>query len=290
MLKSIFITTIAVLNLEPVEIAYQEAFSYLTVEQGVIGKDVAEVWDAPHTEGRKFLLMKANSDKEVYLRFVQLPPVDGYSPMNNHGWNGTELLVLDPDKIAEELENSSFELIGAPKDLWPNGPRAMQVIGPGDEVLYLTRNQEFATSAEVDRVFIMVLGGPSMNAFADFYGNQLGLEVGDPIPFNISVVSKAQGRPPETRYPLAVATVSSDFLIELDEYPSDVNPKPMVNGEIPPGVSMVSFMVDSLNIDDLKYRAEPIRIDDFPYSGRRTAVTIGPAGEWLELIEHSDVR
>ena len=82
--------------------------------------------------------------------------------MTTFGWNATELLVKDPDALAEQLvTGSAFRMIGPPKDLWaaPDAPRAMQVKGPGNEVLYLTRNLDFDFSGYVDRVFIMVVGG-----------------------------------------------------------------------------------------------------------------------------------
>ena len=177
MLKTIVIVTITVLNLGSIESAYQQEFSYKTVEQGSVSGELAEVWAAPNMEGRDYLIMQADSDSEVYLRFVELPGVQGYAPMTTHGWNATELLVEDPDQLASQLVDSAFVTIGPPKDLWqaPNAPRAMQVQGPGDEVLYLTRNGDFVTKTAVDRVFIMVLAGPSMQAFADFYGEKLGV-------------------------------------------------------------------------------------------------------------------
>jgi len=287
MLKTIIVVTIAVLNLESVETAYQEEFGYSTIEQSAVSEDLAATWGAPHMQGSKYLLMQAESEAEVYLRFVQNPEVQGYAPMTTHGWNATELLVKDPDALAEQLVDSEFEIIGPAKDLWPapDAPRAMQVQGPGNEVVYLTRNNDFVTKTAVDRAFIMVLGGPSMQAFADFYGNKLGLQVGDATPFKISVVSRAQQLPPDTTYPLAIATVSPEFLIELDEYPVAVGPRPVVAGELPPGVAMVSFTVENLDAIELDFRAAPRVLDDFPYNGRRTAVVVGPAGEWLELLE-----
>ena len=113
------------------------------------------------------------------------------------------------------------------------------------------------------------------------------MDVSPATPFSISVVSNAQGRPPETKYPLAIATVSDEYLVELDEYPADIPFRPMVDGEIPPGTSMVSFLVENLseleNVAD--FRAAPQVIEAFPYKGKRAAVIEGPAGEWLELVE-----
>ena len=48
---------------------------------------------------------------------------------------------------------------------------------------------------------------------------------------------------------------------------------------------MVSIGVDRLEDLKVEWRAPPTRIAEFPYNGRRTAVTTGSAGEWLEFIE-----
>jgi catechol 2,3-dioxygenase-like lactoylglutathione lyase family enzyme len=287
MLKSIVIITLTVLNLAPVEKAYHDSLDYRTIERGVISEALSSTWNTPAAEGRDYLLMQPASNAEVYLRFVEGPDVDGYAPLTTLGWNATELLVTDPDALAVKLEGSAFQIVGPPKDLWaaPNAPRAMQTLGPGNEILYLTRNGNFETQTFVDRVFIMVVGGPSMDEFRDFYRSKLDVTIGDATPFPISVISNAQGLPADTTYPLAVAEISSAFLIEFDEYPDTVKPRPVRSGDLPPGTAMVSFYVDSLDLIDVTWNAPPEPISEFPYSGRRVGVTVGPAGEWLELIE-----
>lgn len=287
MLKTILIITISVLDLGAVETAFEAHLDYATVERGTVSEVLGSVWNAPASAGRQYVMMRPASEAEVYLRFVAGPAVVGYAPLTTWGWNATELLVTDPDALAARLEGTPFEVIGRPKDLWdaPNAPRAMQTLGPANEVLYLTRNPDFPTLAAVDRVFIMVVGGPSMTALSEFYTAQLGLPVGQATPFPISVLARAQGLPAATTYPLAIATISEDFLIELDEYPTAVGPRPIASGHLPPGTAMVSFEVDSLDKFDLIWRTEPKAIDAFPYDGRRVAVTVGPAGEWIELIE-----
>jgi hypothetical protein len=47
---------------------------------------------------------------------------------------------------------------------------------------------------------------------------------------------------------------------------------------------MVTFVVDALP-DSLEYLAPPVALPKAPYHGRRAAVCIGAAGEWIELIE-----
>jgi hypothetical protein len=286
-LKSIVIVTISVLNLASVEDAYQDHLGYTAVDQGELSAQVAGAWDAKSMTGREYLVMQPSSNEQVYLRFIENPTTEDHGAMTTHGWNATELLVKDPDTLAVQLADSPFTIIGPPKDLWaaPNAPRAMQVRGPAEEVLYLTRNVDFEFSAFVDRVFIMVLAGPSMGELNEYYSNSMGLAVGDATPFKISVVSNAQSLPADTTYPLAIATVSKQFLIELDEYPASIGPRPVTDGYLPPGTSMVTFEVEDLDAFDVAWRATPKALGGLPYAGRRTAVTVGPAGEWIELIE-----
>jgi len=288
MLKSILIVTISVFNLGDIETAYRDFLDHQVVNSNTISAELGAAWDADAMAGREMLLMQPESEAAVYLRFVENKAVEGYAPMTTHGWNGTELLVKDPDGVADRLADSPFEIIGPPKDLWeaPNAPRAMQALGPSDEVLYLTRNDDFEINTSIDRTFIMVLGGPSMDAMGAFYGDTFGLEVGDPMPFPISVISNAQNKPLDTTYPLAIATVSKEFLIELDEYPADAPPRPILPGHLPPGIAMVTFeYVGELDDLDVEWRAKPRRIDAFPYNGRDAGVIVGAAGEWIELVE-----
>lgn len=287
MLKSIVIVTISVLNLAAVEDAYRDHLGYTAVDQGELSAAVAGAWDAQNMTGREYLVMQPSSKEPVYLRFIENPATEGHTAMTTHGWNATELLVKNPDTLAEQLADSPFTIIGPPKDLWaaPNAPRAMQVSGPAGEVLYLTRNLNFKFNSFVDRVFIMVLAGSSMAGLNEFYSNKMGLTVGDATPFKIGVVSRAQNLPADTAYPLAIATVSKRFLIELDEYPASIGARQVNDGYLPPGTSMVTFEVGDLDTFDVAWRAAPKALNELLYGGRRTAVTVGTAGEWIELIE-----
>jgi len=297
MLKTIIIVTHLVPSISAIETAYIEHLDYQTVESGKISSDLASLWDAPAMAGQDFLIMKPASNAEVFLRFVKNPTNTSVAPMTTYGWNATELLVTDPDSLAVRLANSPFTMIGPPADLYPSkdAPRAMQVQGPADEVLYLTRIIPAGTrfplgsaDSPVDRVFIVVVGGPSMEKLTAFYGDRLGLPVTEPSAFKISVLSKANRLPKETTYPLAVAQFTEKFLVELDEYPDVTSARPTSTGALPPGMAMVSFDTDNLDKLDLTWRKPPRSIDAFPYNGRRTAVTVGPAGEWLEIIENRE--
>jgi len=287
MLKTILVVTLSVLNLGTVENAWEEYLGYETVDHGVISAELGEVWNAPDMAGHDYLIMQPQSGADVYVRFVEDTATPDYMPLASHGWNATELLVTDPDALATRMQDSPFEVVGPPADLWaaPDAPRAMQAVGPGNEVLYLTRNNDFTINSPVDRVFIMVLGGQSLAELSDYYADKMGLSLGDPLQLPVPFMADIQGVAPDTLYRLRVAILSPQFLLELDEYPSGIGRRSIKPGHLPPGTAMVSFTADNLDALDVDWRATPAAIQSFPYNGRRAGVTVGPAGEWLELIE-----
>ena len=294
MLKSIMMVTMLVTNLNTIEEAYDTYLGYQVVEEGLIDRSLGSTWGARGMNKHPYIIMQPSSGEEVYLRFIEDKSMTNYTPMGTHGWNSTEILVEDPDALAMKLSNSSFNIIGLPYDLYPtpNAPRAMQVLGPSNEILYFTRiipegsgfNLGSAQSF-VDRVFIMVVGGPSMKALQEFYKEKLNMPVGEASDWTIGVISKLNDLPEDTTYPLAIASFKENFLIELDEYPPVVVPRKRAVNHLPPSTSVVSFLIDSLDDFDIEWRRPPRLIQDFPYNGRRVGVTIGPAGEWIELIE-----
>jgi len=310
MLESILMVTMLVTNLSVTEQAYDDYLGYDTVVKGNVNENLASIWDAEDMINHPYIIMQPESGEEVYLRFIEDKEQTNYKPVGTHGWNSTEILVEDPDKLADELDNSPFEIIGMPYDLYPteNAPRAMQVLGPSDEMIYLTRiipdgsgyNLGSAKSY-VDRVFIMVVGGPSMEDLQNYYRDTFDMPVSEASDWTIGVISRLNNLPEDTVYPLAIAEFEKDFLIELDEYPKDscqffffslikickdaIVPREIAEGHLPPSTSVVSFYVDSMDEIDVNWREEPTSIDAFPYNGRKVGVTVGVAGEWIELVE-----
>jgi hypothetical protein len=294
MLKEIAIITITVSNLTQVETAWEEHFAYHVRDQGVISSELSDYLNASETKGQDYIIMQPQNNAPVYIRFIEDEAVSDYTPMTSYGWNATELLVSDPDAIAADMgtEDSLFEVVGAPKDLWPapNAPRAMQAVGPGGELLYLTRNLQAAgalgldeTMPLVERPFIMVLGGPSMSELTEFYGGTLELLVDAPSFFKISMISKANNLDPETTYPLSIAYAAPGYLIEMDELPEMTGPRVVAEGHLPPGVAIVGFNSDGIS-EEVEWVSELQELEEFPYNGRSAGIFRGPAGELIEVI------
>lgn len=295
MLKTIAIVTLVVRGLAGVEPAYEQHLGYVPVERGATPAELARQWDAPAMAGQAFVLLRPASGEEVYLRLIEAPagapPVE---PFMTRGWNAAELLVTDTDALAARLADSPFRVIGPPKNLMPGdkAPRAMQVVGPADEVLYLTRIIPGGSGYDlgeahspVDRVFITVVGGASMESLRTFWSADMGLAVGEPGAWVIPVLAAAHGLPADTRFPLSVAAMPKDYLVELDQYPATARDRPRAEGALPRGIAMVSFTAERLDDLHLAWRRPPAPVSAPPYAGRRAATTIGSAGEWIEVIE-----
>lgn len=295
MLKEIALVTITVTNLAQVEEAWTEHFAYEVRERGSVSAAQADYWQAPAAAGLPYVVMTTENASGA-VRFIEDAAVAEYDYMTSHGWNATELLVRDTDQVAAGMTDAHFDVIGQPRALWdaPDAPRVMQAVGPGGELLYLTTNAQAASALGVadslplvERPFIMVVGGPSMADFRDFYGAALGLTVDPPTPFRITTISKANQLDLATTYPLALAYLAPGYMIELDELPAAIGPRTIAPGHLPPGVALVSFTVDQFpdGAGAIDWVSTPRMQPDYPSAGRRTALIRGPAGELLELIE-----
>jgi catechol 2,3-dioxygenase-like lactoylglutathione lyase family enzyme len=293
MLTAIIAVTLIVPDLGAIERAYGAYLGYQVVERGSLPSEVAALWNASALAGREYMVMRPASGAAVYLRVVQQDPVDGYAAMKTLGWNSNEILVQDTYAIRGKLEGSPFEVIGEPKGLSMNPEIvAMQALGPAGELIYLTRIPEGkslfnlgSARSFVDRTFIVVLGGHDMQAMRRFYAETLRMPVTEAAPSTISVLARAWDLPAETQFPLAIVRFPQDFLIELDAYPATATPRPRREGELPPGIAMVTFQAADLDAIAADFVTPPRRIDAFPYAGRRAALLRGAAGELIELIE-----
>jgi len=293
-LRFLEIVTHSVECLDIARSAWVNWLGYRVVAEGELGAELCAAWDTPASAGRPWCLLQPASGAEVYIRFVETAIRNSFSPAS-YGWCATELLVTDPDRLLADLATSPFPHIAGPMDLFaqPRAPRALQMVGPSGELIYFTRilpggsryGMKGATSP-VDRPFIVPVSGPSMTAMHAFYGDVLGLRTMPSVPFINSIMARACDVDERTPFSLSVVPIPGRrFLIELDELPPGLPRRHRPQGELPGGMAMVSFVVERIDAVPVAWRADPRPVTEALYAGRRTGVTEGPAGEWLELIE-----
>ena len=274
-------------DLEATQAGYTQELSYRVVESGSVTDEDAQAWSAPLSVGAPWLLMQPETESDFEFRFIQRPPETAFVPMRSFGWSAAEILVEDVDRLGEKLTGSAhFETIGAPMNLsFTDDIRAMQVTGHGGEVLYLTQVKADVPGmdlprarCEVDRTFIVILGGPDIHALQAFYHQRFSIPKTPVISSRARVLSRAFELPPETEYPISAMPLAGQSLIEVDEFPDLAETRPGDAGLMPPGIAMVSFQVDEFPSD-----LTPVKLESSAYRGQEVAWLRGPVGELIEL-------
>ncbi|MEC9375548.1 MAG: hypothetical protein VYA80_04160 [Pseudomonadota bacterium] len=296
-LLDIKMVTHCVSNLSKEIAAWSQYLDYELITQATVDQSLCKAWNTPKELGRPYALMAPKNGGNTFIRFLETGTRIGYWPPVTWGWNATEILVSDPDALLEKLDNSPIHCFSGPDDLYdhPKAPRAIQTLSPSGAMLYFTRIKPggsrygiHGAKTSVDRIFNVVLGGPSLDELQHFYSHIMGLRVGNPMMFKMTLAAQASNANPETLFPICVAPIRARHnILELDEYPDITTMRPREAGCIPGGMSMVSFRVKNLDEVELNLRAEPVVINSkiAPYQNQRVAIIEGPAGEWLELIE-----
>lgn len=294
--RSLVGVTLVAPDLDAIETAYARWLDYRVAGRSVVDPGLARSWDAPAMAGRRQLLLAPASGERVYVRCVEGASLAGAEPLRTWGWNATEVLVADPDALALRLRESPFRIVGPPANLAYNEHvRAMQVLGPAGELLYLTRIPPGKSLFDlgsartfVDRVFIVVAGGRDVASLLAFYRDVLGMPVTEARETTVGVLNEAWGLPPGHQTRVGIARFPSSFLVELDEYPPGAGLRPQRPGELPPGMALVSLAVRDLETFQ-PHAVGPATISRGPpYDGRRALTLRGAAGELLELVEDPD--
>ena len=295
MLKNIAIVTVMVKSLEITELVYQSELSYKLIHKGVVSEDMASGWGTKNITGRPFLLMGPTNNEAVYLRFIESEEFDkNFRSLKTFGWNAIEILVRDTEKIFLTLKDSQyFRIVGKPVYISDEKSiKAMQVLGPSNELIYFTSIEKpektglmiKEASTEIDRIFILILGVDNIESLRRYYSEKFNIVTSDPAPYRIRTLSNEHGLPIETKFPLSIAKLSDKSLIEIDEYPKASIYRENKANELPPGIAMVSFYVDSIP-NNLPFISPVTANKEPPYNNRKSAVIRGAVGELIEIIE-----
>lgn len=232
---------------------------------------------------------------DFVFRFIELPPVPGYRAFKSHGWQAAELIVACVDDLAERFRDSPFEVVAPPMDLsFCPDIRAMQIRGPGGEILYLTEFKKPVPGldapparAAVDRTFIVIVGGASLDDMQQYFNDAFGVPRGQAMESRVQTMALEFGLSREHRFRIAALPLTGRCYIEADQMPAEAAALPLIHRELPAGIAMVSFDLKATAGQDGSSRTPPP--DAGPPYADATAVDCvrGAAGEILELISRS---
>ena len=217
--------TLVVSDAEKLLTAYA-ALGLVAVAQAPVSAAQAQEWQQPQLAARRCTLL-ASAGGEPLLRIIEVPGTPLRPTRFSHGWLALEILVRDVDALAEPARRGGFEIVGAPADL-DVSPfiRAMQLVGPAGEMLYLTQVKapvapfdlplSSALASNVGPLFIAVISVPSRTAALAACAPLLPTST---LQFDtkVTVLNRALRRPLGTRWPVATVQLAGQCLFEIDE-------------------------------------------------------------------------
>ena len=292
-LGAIRAVTVTTPDLETTAAAYRDFLGYVDAGSGQISTALAQSWACPGEAGQDYLLLQPASGVDFWMRLVASEPVVDYRPLTTFGWNASEIIVQDVDQLAQQLADSPFQVIGPPEDLsFSDAIRAMQVRGPADEVVYLTQFKRPVAEFDVpdalsfvDRVFIMIVGGPDLAAIQRYYEETFAVPPAPVMDAVVSVLSDAFDLPRSQLHQIAALSVGGKCFIEADQYPDAAAARPTLPGRLPPATAIVSFACPDLEDTSAGALGPVSAHPEAPYGGGRAALVSGAAGELIELIQ-----
>lgn len=280
-IKALAGATIVTPDLDAAIAAYGAFLGYAGAEPTPVGAERAALWGCPQAARARMATLYPQSGETRFIRLVEGQPSPDHRPLGSFGWSAAEIVVQDLDALAARLASGPFEIIGPPAVLdfdFTDKIRAMQVLGAGGEVLYLTEIGAeipgFAlpdAKSFVGQLFIMVLGGRSIAEAAAPYG-RLGRAAGEPIVARVEILSRAHGLPPALRHSLSTIALDEASLIEVDAFPASATARPASSIGLPSGIAMASFTAENLG------------------EGSGSLLLQGDEGELIELIRSDTIK
>lgn len=282
--------TLVARDCEATVAAYNDYMSTSILEDATISDEQARLWGKPLMAGRRIVTLQSPSGYP-WIRVIDSSEVIAAKPFKELGWMALEVLVQDVDQLHERLQNSPFEIYRPPANLDVSDDiRAMQVIGPAGEVLYLTQvNGEVApfkipqAVCDVDRLFIPVSSCLRRDEGLAVY-NKLGAKVKWEFDTRITSVNKAHGLDLEMKHPVATIQLEGSCMVEIDQL-ALAKPRPPANGCFPAGIAMVSFVYDDVNTVGISTVSPSAPLTGSLYHGQEVVVCRGAGGELIELIQ-----
>ncbi|MEM9837781.1 MAG: hypothetical protein AAF830_01365 [Pseudomonadota bacterium] len=292
-MKLLRAATLTVSDLQRSTDLYAKYFDYSIVEDGELSSDLAESWGTPASAGCKMTVMQPSSEADIFIRFVEQPPVDGFKALRSYGWNAIEICVADVLAANERMLNSPFEIIGPPREI--DGLPAiypMQVKGPDEEIVYLTQIRDDLPAFDlpraatlIDKLFILVMGCSDMDAANEWMAKHCGLDMGRDMEIVYTMLAKAYGTSEEELHRISTMVHDRDVFLEVDQYPVAAIVRPRHNGMLVPGCAVGTLWHPDFDSLPGPWITPPVVREGVIYKDKRTATMSGPNGTLIEMVE-----
>jgi hypothetical protein len=270
--------------------AYCDYLHTCVLEETEVSEAQARLWGKPRLVGSPLVTLQSPSG-QPWVRVLGSPGLVPARPFRELGWMALEVLVADVNALAAELADSPFEIFRAPANLDVSDDiRAMQVIGPAGEVLYLTQVDAPVppfdipqACCSVDRLFIPVSSCLRRDEALRVY-EKLGAKQSWSFETRITSVNKAHDMHLDLRHPVATVQLAGQCMVEVDQL-GMARARPPNPGGFPAGIAMVSFLIDDIEAHGLPAISPIQEMTGALYGGQPAVACRGAGGELIELIQ-----
>lgn len=246
--------TLIVADARPLVEAYAALGLVAGAAQTIDGSQ-ARAWGQPALARRHMVPLATRPGGDPLLRLIEVPAAPPRPTRHSHGWLALEILVRDVDDLAARLSGPGWQIVGAPADLDVSPSiRAMQVVGPAGEMLYLTQvkapvppfqiplSDALPAQQALGPLFIAVMSVPSRS---DALAACAGLAPLQTLQFEtkVSVLNRTLGRDLATRWPVATTQWAGQCLFEIDEVVDRQVGAPAAPGVLPTGLAWIGIEV-----------------------------------------------
>ncbi len=243
--------TLLVSDAAPLVQAYS-VFGLVARGGGAVSAEQAAAWGQDGLAGSRVTWLAPQGGPPL-LRLIECPAATPRPTRFGHGWLALEILVREVDALAAPAQAAGFDVVGPLADLEMSPMlRAMQLVGPAGEMLYLTQvkgplppfdlplSAALPAAQAIGPLFIGVMSTPSRAAALAACAP---LQPASTLQFEtkVSVLNRAFGHEISRRWPLATVALAGQCLLEIDE----VNDAALVEqprvGVLPAGLAWLSL-------------------------------------------------
>ena len=247
--------TVATPDLDAHAEIYAATLGWTTTDAGTIGSDLAAAWGVPGQSGARFRLLGARRGRRGGVRLVETDGVR-QEVLRHPGWRSIEICVVDVNAVRVRIAAAAppFTIVGEPAPIPGHATiRAMQVLGPAGELLYLTEIGPQSTFALprptelIDHVFIGVISAPCLRRARSFYERAFGV-AGPPgtLTAPIESISRVLGLPLEHAHEFCTLQLAGRTLVEIDQHPPALPQEPPAPADrLAPGTALMTFAFDA---------------------------------------------
>ncbi|HEX7405581.1 MAG TPA: hypothetical protein VF307_06625 [Candidatus Nanopelagicaceae bacterium] len=239
--------TISTPDIELATRAYCDLLGFSVVDSGTIETSDSLALVAPKTIGNQWIKVQAGNPQLGSILFVS----GNYQPPETFrtlGWGAIEILVSNVDGLVAQCVESPFEVLVPPVSVGSDSVlRAAQLRGPSGEGVYLTQVDSNPAGFSLPQgehsvagIFIVVLATSHLDETRNFLENRFALRRVTDHYLPIRILNKAFDLPAQTLHRISSLHLAGECVIETDQYPVNAEIRRRREGDLPPGISIVT--------------------------------------------------